>query len=356
MDPKTMIDTNTIWLVDLLGNSLKAWITALVVFILSIVILKVFKGVIISKMQKLSEKTKNEIDDMVIAGLGSIHWPFYVFVSFYFSLNFLSVPAWLSSVAYYIFLISIVFYSIKIVERLIDLGARKMVEHREGNGQDVGIVRLMKMSAKIFLWAGAVILLLSNMGYNVTSLVAGLGIGGVAVALAVQNILSDLFSSLSIYFDKPFKIGDFIIVGSDMGVVQNIGIKSTRIQTLQGQELVISNSELTSARVNNYGKMAKRRIVFEFGVTYDTPKEKLEKIPAQVKAAVESQDDVEFDRAHFRNFADSSLMYEVVYYLNSGDYNRYMDTQQAINLALVDKFEKEKVEFAFPTQTVYVKK
>ncbi len=351
-----MIDTNTVWFVDLLGNPLKAWMIALAVFVLSIVVLRIFKGVIISKLKKLSDKTKNEIDDMVIAGLNSIHWPFYVFVAFYFSLNFLSVSAWISKGAYYIFLIAVVYYFIKIAERLIDFGARRMVEEREGNGQDVGIVRLMKILAKIVLWTGAIVLVLSNMGYNVTSLVAGLGIGGVAVALAVQNILSDLFSSLSIYFDKPFKIGDFIIVGSDMGVVQNIGIKSTRIQTLQGQELVISNSELTSARVNNYGKMAKRRIVFEFGVTYDTPKAKLEKIPAQVKQIIEAQADVEFDRAHFRNFADSSLVYEVVYYLNSGDYNEYMDTQQAINLALVDRFEQEKIEFAFPTQTIHVKK
>ncbi|MBD3248013.1 mechanosensitive ion channel [Candidatus Falkowbacteria bacterium] len=339
-----------------LGNSLKDWLVFLSIFAAAIIVLKIVKSVVIVKLKSLSEKTANQIDDMVIAGINSIHWPFFVFVSFYFSLEFLRVPAWISNWSYYIFLIAVSYYAIKILENIIEFAGAKMVEKRQDNGQSAGIVKLMEIFLKIALWLSAVVLVLSNMGYNVTSLIAGLGIGGIAVALALQSILGDLFSSLTIYFDKPFKDGDFIIVGSDMGVVKKIGIKTTRIQTLQGQELVISNSELTSSRVNNYGKMSERRIPFEFGVIYDTPAEKLKKIPGMMKKIIESQEKVRFDRAHFRGFSDSSLDFEVVYYLDTGDYNVFMDTQQAINLAMVERFKEEKIEFAFPTQTIHIEK
>jgi hypothetical protein len=175
-------------------------------------------------------------------------------------------------------------------------------------------------------------------------------------AFALQNILSDLFSSFSIYFDKPFVEGDFIIIGNDMGIVKKIGIKSTRIQTLQGQELVVSNKELTSTRINNYKKMSKRRAIFNFGVEYSTSKKKLEKIPTIVKKIINNIELASLDRAHFKSFGDSSLDFEVVYYVDSSDYAKYMDIQQEINLALVLAFEKEKINFAFPSRTIYMAK
>ena len=185
---------------------------------------------------------------------------------------------------------------------------------------------------------------------------AGLGIGGIAIAFALQNILSDIFASFSIYFDKPFKVDDFIIIGDDKGVVKKIGIKSTRIQTLQGEELVISNKELTESRVHNYKKMERRRIVFVFGVTYETPTEKVKKIPSIIKDIIEKTELADIDRVHFKEFADFSLNFEVVYYLKTSDYAEYMDTQQEINLAMKEHFEKEQIEFAYPTQTVFVHK
>jgi small-conductance mechanosensitive channel len=200
------------------------------------------------------------------------------------------------------------------------------------------------------------IFIMSNLGFDVTSLVAGLGIGGIAVALALQSVLSDVFSSFSIYFDKPFQAGDFIIVGQHMGIVKHIGIKSTRIQTLQGEELIISNKELTSARVQNFKKMEKRRITFTFGVTYQTPVKKLKKIPEMVKEIVAKIELADLDRVHFRKYGDFSLNFEVVYYVKIPDYGKYMDTQQEINLALKERFEKEGIEFAYPTQTIFLNK
>lgn len=216
------------------------------------------------------------------------------------------------------------------------------------------VIDFLSKFLKVSLWGVAVIFILSNLGYNVSTLVAGLGIGGIAIALAVQNVLGDIFSSLSIYFDKPFVVGDFIIVGEDLGVVKKIGIKSTRIQTLQGQELVISNRELTESRINNYKKMERRRIVFGFGIKYETPLKKVKKIPGIVKDIVNNMELAQADRVHFKEFGDFSLNFEAVYYLNSSEYNKYMDTQEEINFAIKERFEKEDIEFAYPTQTVFV--
>jgi len=209
---------------------------------------------------------------------------------------------------------------------------------------------------KILLWILAVLVVLSNWGINITSLIAGLGIGGIAIALAAQNILQDVFSSFSIFIDKPFKVGDFIVAGDDKGVVENIGIKTTRIKTLQGEELVISNQELTETRVHNFKKMEKRRVAFTLGVAYETPTEKLKKIPEVIKEIISRESLAEFDRAHFKEYGDFSLNYEVVYYISSGDYTEYMDSHQKINFAIKDAFEEMGIEFAYPTQTIFLKK
>lgn len=252
---------------------------------------------------------------------------------------------------------SAVFLLIIAAQKFIDYGAKKIIKKREKVEGDSGeIIKLLSMLAKILLWVVAVLLILSNLGYNITSLIAGLGIGGIAAALALQNILGDIFSSFSIYFDKPFKPGDSITVSGHTGVVKKIGIKSTRIQTLRGEELVMPNSELTKASVQNFGAMARRRVVFSIGVAFGTPAEKLKKIPEMIKRIIAAQNETEVDRIHFKTFGDSSLIYEIVYYVGTGDYNRYMDTQQAINLAIVDKLEEEKIEIAYPTRTVYIKK
>lgn len=207
---------------------------------------------------------------------------------------------------------------------------------------------------RLAIWAAAVLLVLANLGYNVTTLVAGLGIGGIAVALAAQNILGDLFASASIVLDKPFVLGDFIVVGSDKGCVEYIGLKTTRLRSLSGEQLVFSNADLLKSRIRNYKRMSERRVLFTVGVEYDTPAEKVAAIPAMLRAAVESQSSGRFDRAHFARFGDSALIFEIVYYVLTADYTAYMDIQQAINLELFRRFGKEKIAFAFPSQTVYL--
>ena len=204
------------------------------------------------------------------------------------------------------------------------------------------------------IWALVVLLTLDNLGIDITALVAGLGIGGIAVALAVQNIFGDLFASLSITLDRPFVVGDFLIVGDVLGTVETIGIKSTRLRSLSGEQIVMPNSDLLSSRVRNYGRMMERRVLFATGVTYETPVESLDRIPRLIREIIEAQPDTRFDRSHFAAHGAASLDFETVYYVRSPDYNRYMDIQQAINLRLHREFAKLGIEFAYPTQKIFI--
>jgi MscS family membrane protein len=198
------------------------------------------------------------------------------------------------------------------------------------------------------------LLILDQLGFDITALVAGLGIGGVAIALAVQNVLGDLFASLSIVLDKPFVVGDTINVGDMTGTVEYIGIKTTRLRSLSGEMIVFSNNDLLKSRIRNFRVMQERRIVFAVQVTYDTAQEKLERIPGMLRAAVENRKQTRFDRAHFKGFSESALDFEVVYFVTTPDYNVYMDVQQAINLEIYRRFVEEKIEFAYPTRTLIV--
>jgi small-conductance mechanosensitive channel len=204
----------------------------------------------------------------------------------------------------------------------------------------------------MLLWTIILLVALDNLGFNVTTLIAGLGISGIAIALAVQNILGDLFSSFSIVLDKPFVIGDFIIIDEYLGTVEYVGIKTTRIRSLSGEQLIFSNSDLLKSRIRNFKRMFERRVVFSVSVVYGTSHENLVKIPKMIREIILNQDRVRFDRAHFKEYGAYSLNFEIVYWIQNPDYNVYMDTQQNINLAIYEQFNREGIQFAYPTQTV----
>jgi small-conductance mechanosensitive channel len=218
----------------------------------------------------------------------------------------------------------------------------------------IGSLGIIGFIASVVIWSLVVLLTLDNLGINITALVAGLGIGGIAVALALQNVLGDLFASLSIALDQPFVVGDFLIIDDFMGSVESIGIKSTRLRSLSGEQIIMANGDILKSRVRNYGRMAERRVVFAIGVTYDTPVEMLERIPQIIKSAVTDQKDTRFDRSHFQKYGDWSLDFETVYFVLNADYNKYMDIQQAINLRLYREFTALGIDFAFPTRTIHV--
>jgi small-conductance mechanosensitive channel len=218
----------------------------------------------------------------------------------------------------------------------------------------VAAIDVLGFVVHVAVWSLVLLLAMDNLGYEITALLAGLGVGGIAVALATQNILGDLFASLSIVLDKPFAVGDFLVVGDFLGSVEKVGIKTTRLRSLSGEQLVFSNNDLLSSRIRNYGRMYERRVLFTLGVTYQTPADKLKRIPAIVREAIEMQESVRFDRAHFQKYGDFALIFEIVYYVLSPDFNLYMDIHQAVNLFIYERFAEEEIEFAYPTQTLYV--
>ncbi len=224
---------------------------------------------------------------------------------------------------------------------------------REG-GKASASSTLLSWALRSMLWAVALLAVLSNVGVNITAFIASLGIGGIAVALAVQNILGDLFASLSIAIDKPFEVGDAIGVGAVSGSVEYVGLKTTRIRAAGGEQIVMANADLLKQTVSNFKRMSTRRVVFTFGVTYDTTPEQAEAIPGLVRAIIEPVEQVRFDRAHFKGFGDSALNYEVVYIVLVPDYNLYMDLQQQFNLQLMRELDRIGVRFAFPTRTIQV--
>ncbi|MFH1564752.1 MAG: mechanosensitive ion channel family protein [bacterium] len=340
------------------NNACKDYLMAAIIFFALLAIFKIIQTMVLRRLEKIAKKTKTNIDDVLIEIAKGIKPPIYFLLAIYFSVKFLNFTPLVNKIADGFLIFIIVYQAVTSIQIFIDFLAVK-ISKKEGGGihsTNREALKNLSLIFKIFIWILAVLLILSNWGVNITSVVAGLGIGGVAIAFALQNILEDIFSSFSIFIDKPFEIGDFIIVGEDMGTVEKIGIKTTRVRTLQGEELVVSNKELTAVRVHNYKKMEKRRVVFSLGVCYETPTEKLKTIPQTIQEIIKKVELTAFDRAHFKDYSDFSLNFEIVYYINSSDYNQYMNIQQEINFEIKDKFEKMGIEFAYPTQSVFLKK
>ncbi|MBN2459611.1 mechanosensitive ion channel family protein [Candidatus Woesearchaeota archaeon] len=340
------------------NNTVEDYLVTLGIFLGLFLLFKLFNHYIIYKLRKLTKKTKTEWDDLLIEFLKEIKWMFYLVVSFYISMQYLELPPFANKALYYLLLAVLGFYIAKGISKAINHFVKEQIRKKQkaDDKSSGSMIKVLGVIVKVVVWAIVLLMILSNIGVEITPLIAGMGIGGIAVALALQSILGDLFAAFIIYFDKPFKEGDFIIVGADMGVVKYIGLKSTRIQALQGQELVMSNTELINSRVNNYKRMEKRRIVFSFGVKYDTGKAKLKKIKGIVGKIFESMKGADLDRVHFKQFGDFSLNYEVVYFVDTPDYNAYMDLQEDINMKLYSEFEKAGIGFAFPTQTIEMEK
>lgn len=342
------------WNIEIWGNSVFEYGTALTFFVLFLIVFKIFQVIILKKLKKLSEKTETDIDDALIKAIKSLKPPFYYFISLYFILPFLEIATNVLNIVKAVLLVLIVYQVIKAVLIVVDYIFEKLSEKKEDASEKMAY-SYMGMFTKIMIWVLGILMILSNLGINITTLIAGLGIGGLAFAFAFKEILSDLFASFVIFFDKPFVIGDFIQMGDIVGEVKKIGIKTTRIKSLTGEEIVVSNQELTSARIRNYQKLKERRISFSFGIIYETPTEKIKQIPIWVQQIISGIKGVRFDRAHFNRFEDSSLAFDVVYYIESQNYAEYMKAQQEINLKILEKFQEKGIEMAYPTRVVYQK-
>ncbi|MDG4867644.1 mechanosensitive ion channel family protein [Guyparkeria sp. 1SP6A2] len=318
-------------------------------------LLFVVRRVLINRWGRFAESTANTLDDDLVAVLKRTQWWFLLVVGLSAATLYLDLPSqadyFFRSVTMLALLLQAGLWSSTFLTQRLERYRLKRKETDPGSVTTLSVVNFM---ARIALWSIILLLALDNLGINVTALIAGLGVGGIAIALAVQNILGDLFASLSIVLDKPFAVGDFLIIDDLLGSVEHVGLKTTRLRSLSGEQLVFSNSDLLQSRIRNYGRMHERRVVFNIGVTYQTPRTKLEKIPSIMREAVETSDQTRFDRSHFKEYGNFSLNFETVYYVGTPDYNRYMDVQQAVNLHIHQRFEEEGIDFAYPTQRVFV--
>ncbi len=339
------------------GNSLLKWVIALAAGLAIYVALAVLRRMVGSRLKTLANRTTTDIDDFV-ADLVQVRTKKILFLALavYGASLFLVLSPDVKRVilgAVFVFLfLQVGLWGNGIIRFLVTRRAAKDGE----DGLNLEAYSVITWIAKAALWTIVVLLALNNLGIEITALVAGLGISGIAVALAVQNILGDLFASLSIIMDRPFVIGDFIIVDDLMGTVEHVGLKTTRVLSLSGEQIVFSNTDLLESRIRNFRLMNERRVLFTLGMTYQTPADKLERIPGMIREIIEVQKQVRFDRAHFSTFGDFSLNFEIVYWVLDRDYALYMNIQQEINLALYRKFEEEQIEFAYPTQTLFVEK
>ncbi|MCR4326988.1 MAG: mechanosensitive ion channel family protein [Nanoarchaeota archaeon] len=345
-------------LIEFWGNSGESYLIAIGIFLALFLIFLGFSKYIVFYLKKKAKKTKMKWDDYIFDFVDAINWQFYFFIALYIGSLSLTLPDILGKIIQGLLVLFIAYYIANAISRVINHFTELQIQKRKKteNVQNTSMIKSFAVIIKVAIYVLLLLMVLANFGIEITPLIAGLGVGGIAIAIALQSVLGDLFAAFAIYFDKPFKEGDFIIVGTDLGVVEKIGIKTTRIKTLQGQELVISNLELTNSRINNYKKMEERRVAFSIGVEYSTSTKKLKKINDIVKKAVETTKNARLDRVHFKAFGDFSLQFEIVYYVNSSDYNLYMDTQQEINFKIREAFEKERIVFAFPTQTIHLEK
>jgi small-conductance mechanosensitive channel len=337
------------------GNTFETWGIVLVASLAGFIVLRVVKGLVLRRLRKLARRTSTPLDDMLVVLLAGLKPLFLLVLALYVGSHFLSLPGRTEAIVARVMILALLWQGAVWAGRLFDFWRRRSEDKAgaEDSGRRTSLAAL-SILFRIALWSVVLLLSLENLGVNVTALVASLGIGGVAVALALQNVLGDLFAHVAILLDKPFVPGDFIIVGEELGTVEHIGLKTTRVRSLGGEQISFSNSDLVKSRIRNYKRMAERRIVFSVGVTYGTPAATLARIPELIRGAVEAQKPVRFDRSNFKEFGDSSLNFETVYYVLDPDYNVYMNVQEAINLEVFRRFEKEGIEFAFPTRTVYL--
>lgn len=329
--------------------------TALAVAVVLTGVLRVALGWLLGRVRAFAARTETDLDDLVVELLEKTKILLIGIVALWAATRPLALSPQAESVIRAVLVIGLLvqagFWGMGATNYLLRRWSQQQGDSDAGIATAVGVVGFV---VRLALWALLLLTALGTLGINIGPFIASLGIGGVAVALALQNVLGDLFGSLSIILDRPFVVGDFVTIGTESGNVEHVGLKTTRIRSLSGEQLVLSNSDILSARIRNYGRMQERRIVFALGVEYGTTPEQLRAIPGIVKQAVESCEQARFDRCHFKSFGDSSLDFETVYYVSVPDYAAYMDAQQAINLQLFERFGAEGIAFAFPTRTLHV--
>src|SRR5690554_7076041 len=338
------------------GNTVYDYLFVLGAIIFGVLIIKIIKGPVLRNVKALTSKTKSVVDDFIVDSVERFGIPALYIVVISWALRLLNMSPRMISFIEFATTIIVTVLVIRFISSTILMLLTRYVRHQSGGEEKVKQLYGIMVIINIFIWSVGVLFLLDNLGQDVTAIIASLGIGGIAIALAAQNIIGDIFNYFVIFFDKPFEVGDFVAIDDKSGVIEYVGLKTTRVKTLSGEQLVFSNSDLTNSRIHNFKKMERRRVVFKVEVTYQTTHDQLKEIPKLLTEIVLSQKPVTFDRAHFASYGESSLNFEVVYYVESGQYNLFMDIHQNINLAIYEEFEKRGIEIAYPTRTLFINK
>lgn len=332
-------------------------ITFLSIVIVSYTLIVYFRYLIIKRVTSKIASTETKLDDLFLKLFESIKRYFIATIAIYIGLLQVDFTATARININKVFILITIFQISQLASVVITFFINKRLKSKSENNLELAsTINLLSLAIKMVVYSILFLVALNNLGVDVTALIAGLGVGGIAVALALQNILTDLFSSLTIVLDKPFIVGDFIVIDELSGTIENIGLKTTRLKSISGEQLIFGNTDLLKSRIKNYKRMKERRILQNLTVTYQTSSEQLEVIPEMIKTIIESVENTRFDRCHFLRFQDSSLEFELVYWVLSPEFNKYADCAQSINLKIFKEFNKNKIDFAYPTQTLFITK
>jgi len=347
---------------DFLARAAAAWpdvgwtevLPAVLAGALTILVIKLGLRLVVQRLRRLSQRTSSTLDDALVSVLERTNGALIWIVGLLVGLNLLPLDdRWHARVSQLWFAVVALQLGLWAQQALAEVLSNH--QRRHGGGATLSAsATLLSWGLRGALWVVVVLAVLSNLGVNITAFVASLGIGGIAVALAVQNILGDLFASLAIAVDKPFEVGDSITVDDVTGTVERVGLKTTRIRSLGGEQIVMSNAELLKRTVANFKRLQTRRVVLNFGISYDASPEEVAEVPGLLRDIIEADPKLDFVRAHFKEFGESSLDFEVVYRVNDPDYDVYMDRREALNLALMRALRERGIQFAFPTRTVNI--
>jgi small-conductance mechanosensitive channel len=334
-------------------NSLQAWLVAGTVFAVIAAVLIIVRTLLARRLAKIAQRTATTADDAIVDLLRRTRYFFIFTAAVAGGKLFLDLPERAHDVGRVLGTIALILQIAIWGNGLITFWFRNYAERKaESDISSRTTIAAFSFVARAILWIMLALVALNRLGFDVTALITGLGVGGIAIALAVQNVLGDLFAALAIVLDKPFVVGDAISVDTFTGTVEHVGLKTTRLRSVNGEQLIFSNADLLKSRIKNFKRMQERRVLFMVGVTYDTPPDVVERIPSMLRAAIEAQEQVRFDRSHFVSYGDSALNFETVYFVLTADYARYADINQAVNLAIYRRFADEKIQFAYPTRTV----
>ncbi len=341
----------------ILGNTPVAYALAIGAFCAAWVSLYLIKSIGISRLKVLAAKTQTDLDDFFLNLIEKIRWFEYQLAAFYIASRYIHRGEAFDKALKLVILLLFTYRAITIIQEMLSYWINRVAAQRDISGQaKESVVKSTQVILRSLVWVGAVLFVLENMGVNISAVLAGIGIGGVAVALASQAILGDIFNFFVILLDKPFIVGDFVVTDTIAGTVEHIGLKSIRIRSLSGELVVVSNSKLLGIELKNYKQMQRRRVVTKISVIYQTPLEKLKIVPALLKEAVAALGNATFDRSTMSGLGDFSIDFETVYYVESPDYNFHMQTQETFLQSVIAKFQKEGIEFAYPTQTLFIQK